>query len=171
MCAQVCQNAIPKATFIFLHLLKFTQQSLFKNEKTICTICIKKMLLWKPLFSCSSPRSVCTCGDSPFTPFRRAPKAGGRGVQTGSRPHVSSQKETWGLLALHFLSILDSAEPRQKHVTLMKLTQWRAEAWTCAVVAIGVGQPTPPEVCFHEVNVFVRSRNAKLRKPSLIPES
>lgn len=73
-------------------------------------------------------RSVYTCGDKPFTPFRRAPKAGGHGVQTGSRPHVSSQKETWGLLALHFLSILDSVEPLQKYVTLMKLTQWRAEA-------------------------------------------
>lgn len=29
----MCQNAIPKATFLFLHLLNFTQKGLFKNEK------------------------------------------------------------------------------------------------------------------------------------------
>lgn len=127
VCARVavsmCQNAIPKPAILFpAAFVRIHRQGLFKMKNKSCLIAIKKRIsvVETSVFMLLSQVCVYLWGLA-FYPcvlaFRRAPKARGHGVQTGSRPHVSSQKETWGLLALHFLSILDSVGPRQKNMS------------------------------------------------------
>lgn len=168
-CAQVvvnmCQNAIPKAAFIFFSCKNSPNRICFKRKRKLAKICKENVESCGSLsFPAPLPGLCLRVGICLLAHSGGLPKPGATGFKQAPDPMWAPRRKLGACWLCTSSASLTALNP------VRNMSRWwnshsgeqkheRVQRWPSAEAA------PPPQLGFHEVNVFVLSGNPEPRRP------